>query len=480
MADRVDVLVMGAGFGGTLLSLMLKQRGMNVALVDAGSHPRFAIGESSTPVASQTLRWIVSEYQLPELLPLASWGRWKTEIPHIGCGRKRGFTYVAADSEVRPDGVSEMLVAASGRDEVADTHWLRSDVDFWLFELARASGVRTYERTQVYAQNTQRGWNLVAENPDFKFKRADFVVDATGGAQVLLRQLAIPASTESFKTQSRAVFGHFKGVRPLTELFSDKDQQRYPFDCDAAAVHLVMQDRWMWQLRFDDDTVSCGIVGPLNGADCKAVWNTALQKSDLLQAQFCSSKCIRPSSGLQMTGPLQRLTTRAAGTRWAALPATAGFIDPLHSTGIAHTLFGVRRLANLLTAGDGHSRLLQAYSDRVIAEIRHIDRLVAGCYRALPSFHLWCTWSMLYFAAATSAERDSAPDDFLHAADPEFQLLLDRAEVQLDAAVASASSDGAREFREQLRQLLEPWNSVGLLDAHQHPYYWKTAAPEET
>ena len=73
VADRVDVLVMGAGFGGTLLSLMLKQRGMNVALVDAGSHPRFAIGESSTPVASQTLRWIVSEYQLPELLPLASW-----------------------------------------------------------------------------------------------------------------------------------------------------------------------------------------------------------------------------------------------------------------------------------------------------------------------------------------------------------------------------------------------------------------------
>lgn len=42
----VDVAVLGAGFGGCLTALILKQIGLQTVLVDRGSHPRFAIGES--------------------------------------------------------------------------------------------------------------------------------------------------------------------------------------------------------------------------------------------------------------------------------------------------------------------------------------------------------------------------------------------------------------------------------------------------
>ena len=44
-------LVIGAGFSGSLLSAILARHGKQVTLIDRGEHPRFAIGESSTPAA---------------------------------------------------------------------------------------------------------------------------------------------------------------------------------------------------------------------------------------------------------------------------------------------------------------------------------------------------------------------------------------------------------------------------------------------
>ena len=44
-----DVAVIGSGFGGSLTALALRARGQRVVLIERGRHPRFAIGESSTP-----------------------------------------------------------------------------------------------------------------------------------------------------------------------------------------------------------------------------------------------------------------------------------------------------------------------------------------------------------------------------------------------------------------------------------------------
>lgn len=476
MSNRVDVLILGGGFGGSLLSLMLVQRGLQVALVDAAAHPRFAIGESSTPLASRTLKAIAAEFDLPELEPLSSWGRWKEELPDIGCGRKRGFTYLNA---ANPKSVSgQMLVAASQRDELADTHWLRRDVDHWLFELAAVRGVRTFERTGVQPERVPNGWRLRSLHATFDIEHAEFVVDATGGAKTLLRSLEIPDDSRTLQTNSRAVFGHFQNLTPLEELIPQDVRAQHPFDCGAAAVHVVLRDRWMWQLRFDDGTVSCGITGPLKGQSApNEIWNATIRESELLQQQFACSNCLRPASGLRSSSRLQRLTTQAAGPTWAALPATAGFVDPLHSTGIAHTLIGVARLVEALTT-TRRETLLEQYSGQVLSEIRHVDRLVAGCYAGLPSFDLWCTWCMLYFAAATSGERSDAATDFLHASSSAFCEMLTAAESKLATAISIGSDESTRQFQSEIAELIEPWNSAGLLDATAHPFYSSTAVPE--
>jgi FADH2 O2-dependent halogenase len=52
---KFDVLILGSSFSGSLLAWLLARRGLRVALIDRDRHPRFAIGESSTPVADLLL-----------------------------------------------------------------------------------------------------------------------------------------------------------------------------------------------------------------------------------------------------------------------------------------------------------------------------------------------------------------------------------------------------------------------------------------
>ena len=134
---RVDVTIIGSGFAGSILAWILANRGLRVALVDAARHPRFAIGESSTPIADMILRRLGRQYVLPDLESLSAWGSWQASHADITCGRKRGFSYYVHSpgrpyAETAP-GERSLLVAASANDDVADTHWYRAEVDAFFF-----------------------------------------------------------------------------------------------------------------------------------------------------------------------------------------------------------------------------------------------------------------------------------------------------------------------------------------------------------
>src|SRR3990167_7321266 len=148
-----DVVVMGAGFAGSLTAMILQRVGRRVALIDKTRHPRFAIGESSTPIANMVFRDLANRYDLPRLLPLAKYGSWQETYPHIGCGLKRGFSYFGHKSGQRfmpsPTHANELLVAASSHDRDSDTQWLRADVDQFFCSEAATLGVTVLEDCAV-------------------------------------------------------------------------------------------------------------------------------------------------------------------------------------------------------------------------------------------------------------------------------------------------------------------------------------------
>ena len=98
------MVVLGAGFAGSLMALICRRLGYDVLLIDHGRHPRFAIGESSTPIGNSILQSLARRYDLPQLLPLAKFGSWCNELPELMCGLKRGFSYFA-HHEQQPFGI---------------------------------------------------------------------------------------------------------------------------------------------------------------------------------------------------------------------------------------------------------------------------------------------------------------------------------------------------------------------------------------
>ena len=50
-----QVVVVGSGFAGSLIAMIARRLGYTTALIERGRHPRFAIGESSTPLANLLL-----------------------------------------------------------------------------------------------------------------------------------------------------------------------------------------------------------------------------------------------------------------------------------------------------------------------------------------------------------------------------------------------------------------------------------------
>ena len=136
MNQIYDLAVIGSGYAGSLMSLIARRLGLSVLLLERGRHPRITIGESSTPLSNLLLEELADRYDLPRLRPLSKWGTWQRTYPQIGCGLKRGFSFFhhELDGTEHSAGAEQrqLLVAASPRDEIADTHWFRADVDAWL------------------------------------------------------------------------------------------------------------------------------------------------------------------------------------------------------------------------------------------------------------------------------------------------------------------------------------------------------------
>lgn len=479
--------------------MLLARQGLRVLLVDRGTHPRFAIGESSTPIADMILRDLARQHDIPELLPLTRFGSWQATYPQLRCGCKRGFSYFFQRAEeefasaVEHD--RELLVAASTSRALADTHWLRSDVDQFLCQLAREYGVTVIEGCDVHVCQDGSGWRLSGVHEAGKLNTtAPFVLDATGAGGALREVLNLGNDAASLFTStpgfsgSRAIYGHFEGVMPWTEVLDDLrvPQIDYPFPCDDAALHHVLEEGWMWQLRFANGLVSAGFMLDVSSQPIptsitpQQEWDLLLNRYPSICKQFQQATLVAPATGLQRTGAIQRLVSRAAGDNWALLPHSAGFIDPLHSTGIAHTLAGIERIIPILQQGRGGA--LEVYGESIRRELQWIHELVSLCYRVRQSPQLFTLATMLYFAAVTSYEqarvRSGTQHGFLYANHAPLRQAAREVANRLLLAARQPASYDLHDVERDVADMLQPFNQVGLCDLARHNMYEHTAPPK--
>src|SRR5215468_9393143 len=155
MKSDFDLAIIGSGFSGSLLAMIARRTGRSVMLLDRSAHPRFAIGESTAPLMNLVIGQLADRYDLPRLKPLTTWGEWQRSYPQVVGGLKRGSSYFkhefGAKYQTAADRSNQLLVSNCPNDEAADTHWLRSDVDYFLLQEAVASGADFLDQTELHS-----------------------------------------------------------------------------------------------------------------------------------------------------------------------------------------------------------------------------------------------------------------------------------------------------------------------------------------
>jgi FADH2 O2-dependent halogenase len=416
MTKRCAIAIVGSGFAGSILARVLAIQGHHVVLIERGTHPRFAIGESTTPLANLALERLARRYGMADCYDLAAHGRWVARYPDVMRGLKRGFTFYRhhpgepfADRGLESE---RLLVAASPSDHIADSHWLRADVDHHFVREAVGAGVDYQDRVELAAASINaRGVHLNGRrNGNDVAYHVDFVIDASGPGGFLARQLSIPSGLARTQTRSTLVFSHFKDVRPMAEVVPGLPEGPYPDDW--AAMHHVIDGGWMYSLRFDHGLVSAGFALSPRGLaaatrsrapDAGELWHTLLARYPTIGAAFDGATPVMPFG---FRSRIQHRLTRAAGSRWVLMPHAYAFVDPLFSTGIAWSFRAIERLALCFEEGEGVPgvKALKRYEQLLSAEADQIDRLVAGAYEAMAHFRLFAAQTLIYFAAVSFAE----------------------------------------------------------------------------
>jgi tetracycline 7-halogenase / FADH2 O2-dependent halogenase len=483
-----DVAIVGSGFAGSLAALCLRKRGQRVVLLERGTHPRFAIGESSTPLANLLIEELADRYELARIRSFSKWGTWQRSHPEVACGLKRGFTFFFHhEGEVFPpdrDRERQLLVAASPHDEIGDTHWYRPDFDRALVREAEAEGAIYLDETRLdgirqdgsrtVIEGTQRGRSVRVA--------ARFVIDASGPRGFLNRALDLGEAPLRWLPHTHGLYTHFEGVERWDRLIESDGSP--PFPIDDAALHHVFPGGWIWVLRFNNGITSAGaaltdaVARRLRAHERESAWNRLLAALPSVASQFRRARAVHP---FVHAARLAFRSREVCGETWALLPSAAGVIDPLLSTGFPLTLLGIGRLLDLLehTAAQTPERAaaLRAYAQVTVAELDATERLVAALYATMADPLLFKRLGLLYFAAASYSEAarrlgrpELAPGFLLHA-HPRFGPEL-RACAELAAVSAASPPATAREaLFARIDRAIEPFDTAGLGDRTRRDWY---------
>ncbi|MEV0224998.1 NAD(P)/FAD-dependent oxidoreductase [Streptomyces sp. NPDC050704] len=395
-----DIVILGSGLAGTTLAACLAKGGANVLIVDAGSHPRFAVGESTIPYTSMLLRLVSERYGVPEIKWLTTFESVQSKItPNCGIKRNFGFLYHREGQRQNPVEAHQFPIPKITHTE---NHFFRQDIDAWMLAVAVDYGVDVRQKTAVDdVKIDDDGVTVLVERGDPV--RAKFVVDASGFRSPLARRFDLREEPTRLRHHSRSLFTHMVGVEPY-ENTVPKGIHGNPSRWSQGTLHHLFDGGWTWVIPFDNHSRAinplCSVGLSLDPRmhpepDCSPAeeFDRWLKSYPDAARQF---KNARPVREWVRTGRLQYSSKQTVGYRWCLTSHAAGFIDALFSRGLSNTMEIVNALA---------WRLLDAIRDddfdverfRYVQELEQglldfNDDLVANSYTSFRDFDLWDAW----------------------------------------------------------------------------------------
>ncbi len=308
MSDRLDVIVIGAGPGGSTAAALLAASGHRVMVLEKEEFPHFKIGESLLPACLPVLDRLGIEPRRDTFV-------WKRGAQFVceTTGRSQTFGFEGALND-RPRHA---------------WHVDRARFDMLLRDRARACGAEVQHGETV--QDIEIGAEHVTVTTRTQAVQARYLIDASGQSRLLARRANAVVPFECFGRA--AVFTHFEGLGDAAEA-----ELAPHFD-----IRIVLRpDGWGWIIPLPGRRLSVGLVA----------------KQKVTPAEL--------DSGL-LDGPLVRRLTAGAtrlqthvvgnysytnrvphGARHAAIGDAACFLDPVFSSGVTLAMRGAASLVDVV------------------------------------------------------------------------------------------------------------------------------------
>jgi menaquinone-9 beta-reductase len=194
VTEKFAVLIVGAGVSGASAAIRLAQSGFAVCLVERDRFPRHKLcGEFISPECLEHFR----ELQVFDQMMSAGGDEIFETVFYAPNGRS-----VAVPSSWFGTGASGALSLS------------RAEMDLRLLERAKSLGVTVYEETQVVGAIEENGEicgvKARTKSGEVLEIKADFLLDATGRARVLAKQIEKEISRKRVKVQRKAKLVGFK------------------------------------------------------------------------------------------------------------------------------------------------------------------------------------------------------------------------------------------------------------------------------
>lgn len=394
-----DVIILGSGIAGSMLGAILARNGASVLLLDSGSHPRFAVGESTTPHTLALFRLLARRYGVPELEFLTSYDACLAEIgTSFGIKRHFGFMLHHEGQEPDPAEVNQFNAPAKLNQT---SHLFRQDSDAYLFHAAVRYGAVARQNHRVAELHLGED-EVVVVGQDGARHTGRYLVDASGFRSPLAKQLSLREEPSRFRHHSRSMFTHMVGVRTTDECLRIPSAEMPPVPWFHGTMHHQFSRGWFWVIPFNNEPRSRNplVSVGLTMDERKYPKSTELSPAEEF-AEFAARFPVverifadaRPVREWISTDRLQYSSSRTVGHRWCLMSHAAGFLDPLYSRGISNTAEVVNALS---------WRLLAALADDDFADERftfveqleqglldHNDDLVNSSFIAFEHYPLW-------------------------------------------------------------------------------------------
>lgn len=401
-----DIAIIGSGISGSMLGAILAKSGLKVIVLDAGSHPRFAVGESMVPESGILLQLLARRYGIPELrYP----GELKLLMKHVGtssAGIKLAFSF-AWNGKGREHDPSEVV---STPVLAPEAHLFRQDVDAYYVALAARLGATIRQMARIDSiEADEDGVSLGLVSGEAY--RVRYVVDAAGYRSPVADRFGLRENAPPMQSNLRSMFTHFVGVRPYEEAIAGPERHGSPTHLGQGTLHHVFDRGWLWIIPFDNQPFStnplcsvglqfdAGKHGP--AGDPETEFRRFLADYPSTARHFEGAARVREWT---VAPRLNYNSREAVGDRYALLGHAAGFVDPLFSRGLAITFESVNRLAPAILRAAREDRWRKegfaGYARYIREAVRVNDRLVANSYRAFRSFPLWNAWFRVWLSGS--------------------------------------------------------------------------------